>query len=133
MKTNLDKYFKTDESLETEGVWFAVTDDTQFLVRSFTSAKNVAKIEAARERHFRPFSNQIKMKTLKPEQEQEILYKVFIEACMVDWKGVEIEGVVTPYSPEACLKLFKLLPQLAADIISWSNEKQNYKEVLGNS
>ncbi len=131
MKTNLDK-FKTSSSLEESGVWFDY-GEAQFLVRRF-GGYNAPKIKAAMAKHFKPYAQQIKMDILPIEKEKEIMAKIFIDSCLVDWKGVEIDGAAAAYSPEVALQLLTALPDLADSLQDYAKDLNNYsKEDLGNS
>jgi hypothetical protein len=52
---------------------------------------------------------------------------------MVDWKGVVIDGVETPFSKEIAIKFFCNLPALFEAIYSYATAIETYKEDLGNS
>jgi hypothetical protein len=132
MKTNLDKLFKGSESFETEGIWMDLSDKTGFLVRRF-GGLNSPKVKAALAKHFKPYSRQIDAGTLDDKKEKEITAKVFIESCLVDWKGVEIDGKEVPYSQEAALKLLISLPDLFQSLQNHAIDASNYREDLGNS
>jgi hypothetical protein len=64
---------------------------------------------------------------------QEIMVRVFVESCVIDWTGVEIDGEIKPYSSEECVKLFLDLPEMSNLLIEYSQDYKNYKEDLGNS
>lgn len=132
MKTNLNKLFKTDESLEKEGVWFDVTKETSFLLRRF-GGSNSQKLQAAMAKFHKPYSRLIENNSLSEREQVEIFAKVFISTCLVDWKGVEIEGSVVPCTPENALKLFVSLPELFDVLFSYAKGVDSFKEDLGNS
>lgn len=132
MKTNLDKLFKGSESFETEGIWMDLSEKTGFLVRRF-GGLNSPKVKASLAKHFKPYARQIDAGTLDDKKEKEITAKVFIESCLVDWKGVEIDGKEVPFSFEAALKLLIALPDLMQSLQNHALEANNYREDLGNS
>jgi hypothetical protein len=131
MKTNLDKIFKTSKDLESGGVWFDISDETGFLLRPFKGTN--PRTKAAMARYYKPYARQVEMGTLAQEKEDEIQVKLFIDICLVDWKGVEIDGNIVECTPEEALKLFKNLPDLFDTLWRHSNDFNNYREDLGNS
>lgn len=137
MKTNLDRIFKTDADVEKTGVWFMVSDETGFLVLPFRPTNS--RMKAAMATHFKPFARQIDLGTLDSEKEREIMVKIFVNACLVDWKGVEIEGKITPFSKEVAIGFLMRLPELYSTLIDYASDFKNFKEEfeeqqeLGNS
>lgn len=130
MKTNLDKFFKMDESLEKDGVWFEVSEKTGFLLRPFNAQNQ--KIKGAMAAHYKPFARQIENGTLDAGKDLEIRIKLFTTACLAEWRGVEIDGAEAACTPENSLKLFKSLPHLFETLWKHANDSSNYKEELGN-
>ncbi len=131
MKTNLDQFFKTDKSMESEGIWLEF-GKARFRVKRF-GGYNSQKVKLALAKHFKPFSRQAELGTLEPEQENKILAMIFIEASLVTWEGVEMEGKEVPYSVEAALSLFTELPELFQEIQRQAQLKDNFKVEMGNS
>ena len=132
MKTNLDKIFKTDDKLEVEGIWLDISEETGFLVRRFGGA-NTSKFSSAMAKHYAPYARLIENKTLDRKKEDEIMIKVFVDACLIDWKGVQIDGVDTPCSPEIAIQFLMNLPELAKTLIEYSRESKNFLKDVGNS
>lgn len=132
MKTNLDKVFKNDSKSENDGIWFNVNEQTGFLVRRF-GGFNSPKIKPALAKYYKPYARQVEAGTLSAEKENEIITRVFVEACLIDWRGVEIDGKETPFEKELAVKFFCSLPELAETIIGYSQDSKNYREDLGNS
>ncbi len=132
MKTNLDKFFKTNSDLEKSGIWFEISDTTGFLLNRF-GGMNSDKVKAMMAKYYKPYARQIENGTMDPKKEKEIMVKVFVESSVLDWKGVEIEGVDTPFSKETAVEFFVELPELAEALMSHAMDFKNYKEDLGNS
>jgi hypothetical protein len=131
MKTNLDKIFKADKHSEENGVWFEIDSKTAFLVRPFKSSN--PRVKAAMAAHYKPYARQIEMGTLDYDKNLEINVKLFLDICLVDWRGVEIDGQEVEFSREAALSLMKSLPDLFDVLWKYANDFNNYKEDLGNS
>ena len=137
MKSNLDSLFKTDKEVEKTGAWFNITETTGFLVRPFNM--NNQQIKAAHARHFKPFAHQIEHGTLDSVKEREIYTKIFVGACLVDWKGVEIDGKEVKFEKEIAVKFLMELPELFQTLMKHAEDFKNYKidfaakEQVGNS
>ena len=131
MKTNLDLLFKTSDTLEQEGVDFAINEKTSFRLRHFS--QNNPKIKAALAKHYKPYARQVQLGTLDQKKETEINVKVFSDCCLVSWQGVEIDGVEVECNRENALALFSRLPALFEALWKHANDYNNYREDLGNS
>jgi len=132
MKTNLDKFYKTDSSLEKDGIWIMISDEIGFLVRRFGGA-NSDKIKLAMAQYHKPYARLIEKGTLDSDKEAKLMTRAFVEACLVDWKGIEIDGEITPFSVDVAVEFFINLPELANEVITQSQQVDNFKEDLGNS
>lgn len=136
MKTNLDSLFKADENLEKTGVWLNISEETGFLVRPFMDSN--PRVRAAMAKDFKPHARLIDLGTLPEKKEREIMTKIFVNACVEDWKGVKDDaGEEIPFSKEKCVELLMDLPQLMKTLMSHAQDFKNYKqdatEALGNS
>lgn len=131
-KTNLDDQFRTDENLEENGIWFHTSETTGFLCRRF-GGKNSQKVKAASAKYFKPYVKQIEIGALSDDVQRELTIKCFVEASLVDWKGVKVNGQEIPFSQENALGLLKALPALFDSLIKFASEMDNYKVTLGNS
>lgn len=132
MKTNLDSLFKTSEKHEQEGVWLQLTDKIAFKVKRF-GGMNSPKVKAALAKYYKPYARMIEMDTMPEKEQKKIMIKVFVESSLLDWEGIEIDGVVTAYSTEKAVELFMQLPEVFDTIFKYASEFENFKEDLGNS
>ncbi len=132
MQTNLDKLFLNSEKCEKEGIWFNISDTTGFLVKRF-GGMNSPEMKKAVSKHFKPYAYQIEKGTMDIAKEREILTKIFVEACILDWKGIEIDGKEEPFSVTKCISLLVRLPELCDSLKAYAEDGKNYREELGNS
>lgn len=130
MKTNLHKFFKTDKQLEENGVWFDISETTGFLLRPFKATN--PRVKEAVARHFKPYARQIELGTMSQEKTMEIMVNVFIDICLVDWKGVEGDGQELECTPENARKIFMELPDLFEALFEHAKRHENYREDVGN-
>jgi len=132
VKTNLDALYKTNTSLESTGVWFEINDETAFLIKRF-GGTNAEAVKRAMAKYYKPHSARIEKGTLDSKKEDEIMAKVFVEACLLDWKGVEIDGEVKDFDRSLATEFFVALPELRLDLFNYATSAESYKETLGNS
>lgn len=132
MKTNLDSIFKTDKSLETEGMWFVVKEGVEFQMRRF-GGYNESKIKAAMAIHYKPYARLFENGTMSSDKQREIMIKVFVDACLIGWKGVEVDGKEVEFSKDAAVELLNALPDLYEKLNTYASDQANYREDVGNS
>lgn len=132
MKSNLDKLFKSNDKMEEDGIWFEVADGVKFKVRRF-GGENSPSVKAAFAKHYKPFAALIQNGSMPHKKERKIMAKIFVESCLLDWDGVEIDGKATPFSKEVAEEFMLSLPDLMETLIQHANDSQNYRETLGNS
>jgi hypothetical protein len=133
MKTNLDGLFKMDLNLEKDGVWFDVSIGISFLLRRF-GGSNSNKVTQSMAKYHKPYAKLIDAKKLSDEETTEIMAKVFVDSCLVDWKGVKDEaGQDIPCNFDNAVKLFKSLPELFNTLFNYCQSVDSFREDLGNS
>ena len=125
MKSNLDKFFKTDKDLEKTGVWLTISDDVGFLVKPFRPENPAMKQAMAT--HFKPVARQMELGTLDPEKEREIMAKLFVQVSLIDWKGIEIDGQPTPFAKDVAIKFLIGLPDLFKTLMEYAQDFRNYQ------
>lgn len=135
MKSNLDKMYKTDKELEMQGVWFEQAPGVKFLCKRM-GGKNQAALKAAHLKYYKPHARQIQKGILSEEKEKQIMTRVFIDTCLLDWSGVEINGELKDYDKETAYELLVTLPELVSDLTECAGMAESYleeREDLGNS
>jgi hypothetical protein len=132
MNTNLDSLFKTDSSLESEGVWFKISNETSFCMKRFGGA-NAQKVKLAMAKYHKPHARLIEMDALSLDEVNKIMAQVVAHSCLVDWKGVVIDGQDLPCNPDNAVKLFCSLPELFNTLFGYISGVESFKEDLGNS
>ncbi len=130
MKTNLDGLFKTDADLEKNGAWFEISEGTAFLLRPFKTSN--PRVKAALAKHYKPYARQIENDAIDLGKQRDINTQLFMDVCLVDWRGVVIDGEEKKYDRETGLLLFKALPELFDTLWKHAQDYKNYKEDLGN-
>lgn len=126
MKSNLDKHFKQNNDLEKDGVWFEFGTGVKFLVRRFGGSN--PEVKKSMTKYYKPVARLVEKNLLEPDKEKKVMAKAFIESCLINWEGVEIDGELKPYSFEAAVELFTNLPELLDTLVDCAQDSENYKE-----
>lgn len=132
MKTNLDSKFKTDPVLEKEGIWVRFSSEVSFLVRRMGGA-NTSKLKASYAKFCKPYAYQIQTDSLDEAKDRELQIKVFVDACLINWEGIIIDGEEVPFSFEKAVDLFEALPEVFDFVRKAASDFNGYREDLGNS
>lgn len=139
---SLYNQFKTDKSLETEGVWIDYGNNSQgepirFLVAR-AGGRNTA-FNKALQKATKPYRRAIQNDAMDEDVADRVYREVFVETVLKGWEGVEDEdGVAMPFSRGNAVKLFTDLPDLYADLRQQAMSMAIFKDEelegdLGNS
>lgn len=95
-----------DKDVAEAGVWFDVYDELgqhygKFLLRYMNH--NDPKLIAIRSRFIKANDVALKTKQLKDE---DIVHHIFLEYSLLDWQGIQADGVDVPYSKEDAKEYF---------------------------
>lgn len=126
---SLRKHFKTDESIEREGVEYLAGGCKFLLARS--GGGNV-KYNRMMERLCKPYRKQIQSQTLDDKVSERIAHEVFAATVLLGWEGVTYEDLglegegEAPCTMENKLLLFAELPELFRDLQDISGERSAY-------
>lgn len=132
MKSNLDKLYKNNVAMEKEGIDFQVSETISFKIKRWTGFGSF-EVRQKMSHKYKPYIRQIEQGSISEEKSREITIGLFVECCIVDWSGVEIDGELKPFSKEECIKLFIQLPDLCDSLLAYASDGKNYREELGNS
>lgn len=132
MKSNLDTLFKTDSTLEKDGIWFNIGGGVRFRIRRF-GGSNSQRLKSAMAKFHKPVARLVELDKLTAEENAELMAKTFADACLVDWENVEIDGEKAPCTFENAVKLFTQLPELFLLLYNESQKFDSFREDLGNS
>lgn len=139
---SLYKLFKTNENLETDGIWleYGQTEKGEPVRIKIARAggHNVA-FSKALEKATRPYKKAIQTGMLDNKTADKLYKEVFADTVVLDWINVEgPDGKPMEFKRENVLKLFEDLPDLFADLREQANNvalfREEVREVdLGNS
>ena len=140
MKTNLDRFYKTNPTYEKEGVNFVLVEEDKangveeisMVVRRFNSSN--PRVKAAMAAYYKPYTRMIELGTLPQEKSDEITIRLFIDVCLVSWKGIRDEsGKEIECNKDNAFSLLKSLPDMFESIWKYANSFESFKEEVGNS
>lgn len=118
--------FETDKKFETEGIWYAFSEKTKFLLaRAGGSNTSFAKTLEAKTR---PYRRQIDNDNMDPDLAMKLMVEAFVGTVLLGWKGaMSKEGKVLKYSRENAIKLMTDLPDLFTELRTESQRLSNYQ------
>lgn len=118
--------FASNKESEEAGRWVELGSGTSFKIRAF-GAKAVSDL---RDDLMKPYAQLIRVGSKIPEDKnEEIGLKVLAGSVVADWKNVKnAAGEVVPYSKDEAYAIMKALPKLAAFIVQFSLEGQNFRD-----
>lgn len=134
MKTNLDKLFKTNKSLEINGVDIEIEGVT-FKCRRFHAGST--HVKAAYTRFLKPYQRHLQSNTISEALADKLDKQVFIAGALIGWTGLtDDQGIEIPFTEENALELFTELPELYTSLQNEATKLSNFmledREELGN-
>ena len=145
--SGIRKIFETSPSVEIQGVWQDYGKGVEILLaRAGGSNKAFAKRFTELTK---PHRRLIQAEAIDDATAQEILYQVYAETVVKDWKGITAHDListeqikvdpdilsrtpdeaVTP-TVKNCVALFKALPDLFSDIVAQAGKLAMYRQVV---
>lgn len=139
---SLYKLFKTNENLETDGIWleYGQTEKGEPVrIKIARAGGHNSAFSKALEKATRPYRKAIQTGMLDNKTADKLYKEVFADTVVLDWINVEgPDGKPMEFQRENVLKLFKDLPDLFADLREQANNVALFRDEvresdLGNS
>lgn len=139
---SLYKLFKTDENLETDGIWLEYGQNEKgepIRIKIARAGGHNSAFSKALEKATRPYRKAIQTGMLDNKTADKLYKDVFADTVVLDWINVEgPDGKPMEFKRENVLKLFKDLPDLFADLREQANHVALFRDEvresdLGNS
>jgi hypothetical protein len=125
---SLYKQFSTDKAMETSGIELEYPNEDG----APSTIIRIARAGGANERYgkvlahkCKPFRRQIQTETISPEKMDQIMMETYAETVMLGWENLDFEKTENgeaeknvEFTHGNCIRLFKDLPELWADIQS---------------
>ena len=123
---DVKKLFGTDASKEKDGVWYDLADGLRMRIARVGNPNYQKTFQKLSKPHRRA----IRRGTLPDEVAEKLLIQCMAETIVLDWSGVEDEGVEIPYSKEAVITILTKYPELRNYINDIANELEAFQEEL---
>ena len=139
---SLYKLFKTNENLETDGIWleYGQTEKGEPVrIKIARAGGHNSSFSKALEKATRPYRKAIQTGMLDNKTADKLYKEVFADTVVLDWINVEgPDGQPMEFKRENVLKLFEDLPDLFADLREQANNVALFRDEvresdLGNS
>ena len=130
MALELKKTYATDQDKEVNGVWEDFGEGCRILI---ARAGN-KKYDKLFQRLVKPHRKAMRMGTLSDEVAEGIFIRTIAETIVLDWEGLEEDGVPVPYSVENAIRILTEYEDLKKQIQEISDSIETYRlEVLEDS
>jgi len=121
---DVKKLFGTDKKKEQEGVWYDIAEGLRMKIARIGNPNYQKKFQAIS----KPYRRSIRRGTLADEIAEKLLIQCMSESIVLDWEGVEDDGVEIPYSKDAVIELLTKYPELRGYINDIANELEGFQE-----
>ena len=129
---SLYKQFATDKNVERDGVVLSYGKNSKNKDINIRIARaGGANIRYAKllEAAIKPYRRQLQNETMDNGVAEDITMRVYAQSVVLGWEGVEDEnGNNMEFTVENCMKLFKDLPDLWADIQSQATRAALFRQ-----
>ena len=131
---SLYSQFKTDKSIETEGVVleYGKTDDGKIIsIRIARAGGANLRYTKLLEAAIKPYRRQLQNETMDNDIAETITQRVYAQGVILGWENVQdADGKDMAFNVDNCLKLFKDLPDLWSDIQSQANRAALFRQEI---
>jgi len=119
--------FKTDTSLENNGVWIPAGDGLELKIARMNNPKYVEYIRV-KGQHLRAICAATNS---TPPEMIPIIRGAVASTILLDWKGLNDEaGKPIEYSPEVASKVFDEYPEFYGLVLKLADEPNNFREAM---
>lgn len=111
-----------DNNAKSNGKWVDL-EGSRFLIASINSFSFQDRFDALQKPHKRA----IDKGTLPPETSNDIMCKALAYAVLLDWEGVEADGVPVEYSRENAVRALKDNDELKSFVVEIASDISNFR------
>ena len=123
---DVKKLFGTDSTKEQEGVWYDIAEGLRMKIARIGNPLYQKRFQAL----IKPYRRSVRRGTLSDDVAEKLLVQCLSETIVLDWEGVEDEGMEIPYSKDAAVALLTKYPELRNYINDIANELEGFQEEL---
>lgn len=136
---SLTSIYKTNEALETDGVWQTMgqTDDgREIRFKLSRMSKSNTRYKKTLEKATRPHRAAIRLDTLNEKVAESVMLGVFVDSILLGWENVPLSDVTgnaedtgdAPFTRENAIKLLERLPDLYDDAQERAGKLSTYRD-----
>jgi hypothetical protein len=120
---DVKKIFGTNKTDEIEGKWNDIGDGIQILVARIGNPEYQKEFQ----RISKPHKRALRRGSLNDEVAERLLIKVMAKNILLDWKGLEEDGVVVPYSYDNAIRILTEYKDLRDYVSDIANEMESFR------
>lgn len=120
---DVKKLFGTDKTKEQEGVIHEMGEGLKMRIARIGNPKYQKRFQALSKPHRRA----LRRGTLSDEIAEKLLVQCLAETIVLDWEGLEEDGVEIEYSTENAVKILTDYPELRNYVNDIANEMEGYQ------
>ena len=125
LSTSIDKTFRREASLETEGVWF---DYGPIQLKMARAGGGNKKYAASLAKRMKPYQGALQFDSLPQETRERIIQEVYAEAVILDWKDVlDDNEEPIPFTYENVIDLLQSYPEIFNMVLTEATRFSNFK------
>lgn len=121
---DIKKMFGVNKNLEISGVWQDIGDGVSVKVARMGNPEYQKDFE----RVSKPHRRAIRRGTLNNEVAEKLLIKVMARTILLDWKGLEEDGVAVPFNNENALRILTEYKDLRDYVSDIANDIEVFKQ-----
>jgi hypothetical protein len=125
----IHEQFATDKEAEVQGVWLDYElGDVEVCFKVSRMGKSNKKYVKAFDKRTRKHKHAIANGTIAEKKAEAIEMDVFIDAILLDWKGLETDEGPLQLTRENAIEVFTTYPDLYEDVKSRASEVSTFRE-----
>ena len=121
---DLRKTYGTNKSKELDGVWEDIGDGIRVKVARIGNSK----YQKTFNRISKPHRKALRRGTLKEDIAEKLMIDCMVDAVLLDWENVELDGQVIPYSKENATKILTEFKDFRDTINDYANDMAIFME-----
>lgn len=121
---DIKKQFGTDRKAEEAGVWVDIGQGARVKIARDTAAPYRKKLQDV----IRPYRGAITAGAMDDREAHKLFARAAAGTLLLDWQGVEVDGVGVPYSVDAAEQLMVEVPDFYKTIKSFAEDATLYRE-----
>ena len=120
---DVKKIFGTNKVAEIEGKWNDIGDGIELLVARIGNPEYQKEFQ----RISKPHKRALRRGSLNDEVAERLLTKVMAKNILLDWEGLEEDGVAVPYNYDNAVRILTEYKDLRDYVSDIANEMESFK------